>query len=232
MVAVVVPRGRARAICLALTLVMLLPACEGMMGASVPLTPQQQALRDRDKRWYQTVATGALVGAAAGAALGAASAGDDYGMGILIGAGLGLVTGALTGLFVADRNLGFEKREASAQDRIVSAQQIATSLEDAAVTSETVAAQNKERLVLLARQYDAKQITIAQYRAETKPMRDDVELMRKASGEAGEALQKLAAASAEVPQLMTEDPRIRAAQQRMDRSANELDAALKSVPLV
>ena len=31
---------------------------------------------------------------------------------------------------------------------------------------------------------------------------------------------------------MSEEPKIRSAQRRMDRSANELDAALKSVPLV
>ena len=232
MVAVISSLGGMRKTGLALALLMLLPACEGGMGASGPLTPQQQALRDQSKRWYQTAATGALAGAATGAAIGALASSNNRGSGALIGAGIGLLVGLAAGAMVAERNLGFEKREASAQDRLASAQQISANLQQAAATSEQVTAQNKQKLAMLSRQYDAKQITAAQYRTETNAMREDVELMRKTANEAGEARQKLAANASEVPQLMSEDPKIRSAQQRMDRSANELDAALKSVPLV
>ncbi len=86
--------------------------------------------------------------------------------------------GALTGLFVADRDLGFETREATAHDRIVSARQVAANLGQAAVTSEMATSQNRQRLTALARQYGGKQITAARCRAETKPMRDDVDPMR------------------------------------------------------
>lgn len=232
MVAVISSLGGMRKTALALALLMFLPACEGGMGASGPLTPQQHALRDQSKRWYQTAATGALAGAATGAAIGALASSNNRGSGALIGAGIGLLVGLAAGAMVAERNLGFEKREASAQDRLASAQQISANLQQAAHTSETVTHQNKLKLAALARQYEAKQITAAQYRAETNAMREDVELMRKTANEAGEARQKLAANASEVPQLMSEDPKIRSAQQRMDRSANELDAALKSVPLV
>lgn len=232
MVAVISSLGGMRKTGLALALLMLLPACEGGMGGSGPLTPQQQALRDQSKRWYQTAATGALAGAATGAAIGALASSNNRGSGALIGAGIGLLVGLAAGAMVAERNLGFEKREASAQDRLASAQQISANLQQAAATSEQVTAQNKQKLAMLSRQYDAKQITAAQYRAQTNAMREDVELMRKTANEAGEARQKLAANASEVPQLMSEDPKIRSAQQRMDRSANELDAALKSVPLV
>lgn len=218
---------------LALAVVLLLPACQGGMGGSSgPLTPQQQALRDQSNRWWQTTATGALAGAATGAAIGALASGNNRGSGALIGAGIGLLAGTLAGVMVAERNYGFEKRESSAQDRIASAQQMSANLQQAAATSEQVTAQNKQKLAMLNRQYEAKQISAAQYRAETNAMREDVDLMRKTAKDAGEARQKLAANAREIPQLMSEDPKISSAQQRMDRSANELDAALKSVPLV
>jgi len=218
---------------LVLALLTVLPACEGGMGGSSgPLTPQQQALRDQSRRWYQTAATGAAVGAATGAAIGAVASSGNRGLGAAIGGGVGAGVGWIAGAAVANRNLEFEKREASAQDRIASARQISANLQQAAATSEQVTAQNKQKLAMLGRQYEARQITAEQYRSETNAMREDVELMRKTSTEAGEARQKLAAASTDVPQLMSEDPKIRSAQQRMDRSANELDAALKSVPLV
>ena len=233
MVAVISSLGGMRKTGLALASVLMLAACQsGVGGSSGPLTPQQQALRDQSNRWWQTTATGALAGAATGAAIGALASSGNRGSGALIGAGIGLLAGTLAGAMVAERNLGFEKREASAQDRIASAQQVAANLQQAAATSEMVTQQNLQRLSALQRQYEAKQISAAQYRAETNAMREDVDLMRKTAQEAGEARQKLAANAQQVPQLMSEDPKISSAQQRMNKSANDLDAALRTVPLV
>jgi len=216
----------------ALSFVVLLPACQtGMAGSSTgSLTPQQQALRDQSSRWYQTVGTGALVGAASGAALGAAVS-RDRGQGAAIGAGLGLLMGLAAGAFVAERNLGFENREASATQRIQSAQQVAANLQQAAATSERVTADNKVRLAQLDRQYRANQITAAQYRAQTEAMRQDVDVMRKTANEARDARQQLVASARQVPQLMNEEPKIDAAQRSMERSAAELETALRQVPL-
>jgi outer membrane lipoprotein SlyB len=223
----------ARITAAALSLALLLPACEtpgGAYGApAAPLTPQQQAMREQSQRWNRTVATGALVGTAAGAGLGAAFA-RNSGTGALIGAGVGLLAGALAGAMVADRNLAFENREGSASQRIASAQQIAANLNSAAAASEQVTADNRRRLADLDRQYRAGQITAAQYQSQTATMRQDVEVMRKTAAEARDARQRLVASAREVPQLMNEESKIDGAQRRLEVSANDLEEALRRVP--
>lgn len=226
MTMVIASLGAARKIGLALACVSMLSACEAGMASSTPLTPQQQALRDQSKRWWQTSVTGAAVGAASGAAIGAMASGNSRGA--LIGAGVGLLAGALAGVLVAERNFEFEKREASAQDRIRAAQQVAVNLQQAAATSETVTKQNIQRLKVLDQQYAAKQISAGQYQSELNGMRDDAALIRKTAQEAGEARSRLAASSRDVPQLMSEDAKFSAAQKRLDRTADDLDAALRS----
>jgi methyl-accepting chemotaxis protein len=131
---------------------------------------------------------------------------------------------------VAERNLGFEKREASASQRIEAAQQIASNLNNTASASEQVARQNQQKLAQLDRQYRAGQITAAQYRNETATMRQDAELMRKTAGEARDARQRLVASAREVPQLMNEEAKIDQAQRRLDAAASDLESALRRVP--
>jgi gas vesicle protein len=122
------------------------------------------------------------MGAAGAAAFGRGNTGQNA----LIGAGIGALVGFAAGMAVAERNLGFENREAGASQRIQSAQQVASNLNNTAAASEAVAKQNQQRLAQLDRQYRAGQITAAQYRAETETMRQDTELMRK-TADAAEA---------------------------------------------
>lgn len=217
---------------IALSLVVLLSACQSGAGSNgAPLTPQQQALRDQSTRWYETVGTGALVGAAAGAGVGAAVSGGNRGQGALIGAGVGLIGGLVAGSVIANRNLGYENREASASQRIQSAQQVAANLDQLAATSETVTAQNRRKLVELDREYRAKQITAAQYRGETEAMRQDLDVMRKNASDARQARQGLVDNAKDVPQLMAQEPKMDMAQHRLEQSASQLEQALRTVPL-
>ena len=91
----------ARATAAALSLALLLTACQsqgGSTGMNAPpyaaLSPQQQQLRQQSQRWNRTTLTGAGFGALSGAALGA-SVGNNRGEGALIGALAGLVLGTL-----------------------------------------------------------------------------------------------------------------------------------------
>ncbi len=224
------PALRSAAAILSLTL--LLPACETTQtgAGGQPLTPQQQAMRQQSQRWNQTAATGAVAGAALGAGIGAMSRGRNTGQNALIGAGIGALVGLAAGMAVAERNLGFENREANASQRIESAQQIAQNLNNTAAASEQVAKQNQQKLAQLDRQYRAGQITAAQYRAETATMRQDAELMRKTAEEARDARQRLVASARQVPQLMNEEARIDQAQRRLETAADDLESALRRVP--
>jgi gas vesicle protein len=219
-----------------LSLSLLLPACQNpnvgtSPGASSrPLTAEQQAMRQQSQRWNQTVATGALAGAATGAAAAAAFGRGNTGQNALIGAGIGALIGLAAGMAVADRNLGFEKREASASQRIEAAQQIAANLNNTATASEQVARQNRQRLAQLDRQFRAGQITAAQYREESETMREDLALMRTTAGEARDARQRLVASAREIPQLMNEEAKIDQAQRRLDGAADNLESALRRVP--
>ncbi|NBS45213.1 MAG: hypothetical protein EBT34_16060 [Acetobacteraceae bacterium] len=145
-------------------------------------------------------------------------------------AATGALVGLAAGMAVAERNLGFENREANASQRIQSAQQIANNLNNAAASSEAVAKQNQQKLAQLDRQYRAGQITAAQYRNETETMRQDAELMRKTAGEARDARQRLVASSRQVPQLMNEEAKIDQAQRRLESAADDLESALRRVP--
>ena len=215
-----------------LSLSLLLPACQNPnVGASgQPLTAEQQAMRQQSQRWNQTAATGALAGAAVGAAGAAAFGRGNTGQNALIGAGIGALVGLAAGMTVAERNLGFENREANASQRIQSAQQVANNLNNTAAASEQVAKQNQQKLAQLDRQYRAGQITAAQYRSETATMRQDAELMRKTAGEARDARQRLVASSRQVPQLMNEEAKIDQAQRRLEAAADDLESALRRVP--
>jgi len=215
-----------------LSLSLLLPACQNPnVGAGgQPLTAEQQAMRQQSQRWNQTAATGALAGAATGAAAAAAFGRGNTGQNALIGAGIGALVGLAAGMAVAERNLGFEKREASASQRIEAAQQVASNLNNTAAASEQVARQNQQRLARLDQQYRAGQISAAQYRSQTETMRQDAELMRKTAGEARDARQRLVASAREVPQLMNEEAKIDQAQRRLEAAADDLESALRRVP--
>jgi hypothetical protein len=218
---------------MALSLMLVLTACQtpGSAAGAAGLSPQQQALREQSNRWNMTVGTGALVGAGGGAAIGAAAAGrNNRAAGAVVGGLVGLIGGAVAGTAIANRNLGFENRELSAAQRTESAQQVAQNLNNAASTAEQVTQDNRRRLAQLDQQFRGGQITAAQYRDESASMRQDVDLMKRTSGEAKDARQRLVASASNQPQLMAQEGRIDSAQRRLEVSANDLEDALRRVP--
>lgn len=222
-------RGRKRSLLAVLLCLSLATTGCVTTDAESSFTPEQQQLREQKARWNQTVATGAVAGAATGTAIGAV-AGKGSLEGILIGAVAGLVVGTVAGMVVADRNLEFEKRELSAEQRIAAARTATQNLETRAGTSEALARSNRARLDQLDSQYRANLITADKYRAETAVMRKDVELIRESAEDAKKARDKIVASSAQVPQLKAEEPKMGSAQRRMENSANQIEEKLNRIP--
>ena len=86
------------------------------------ISTQERMKRQQAQRWNQTTATGTATGAGVGALIGGLVAGRG---GALMGAGVGALVGLAAGALVAERNLTFENREATASERIASARDIA-----------------------------------------------------------------------------------------------------------
>lgn len=203
----------------------------GPFANTANLTPAQRQLRSQDQRWWQTTATGAAAGAALGATAGMAFAHPNQrGEAALLGALIGGVAGLMAGASMADRTLGFENREASANQRIASAQQAASSFEQAARTAEQVTAENSRRLEALDRQYRARQITAAQYRAAAQPIMQDKELMERAAADARTMRQRIIGQGDAVPGITAAEARIGPAQRSLESSAAQLDELLRRVP--
>lgn len=188
---------------------------------------QERIKRQQSQRWNQTTATGTATGAGVGALIGGVVAGRS---GALVGAGVGALVGLAAGALVADRNLTFENREATASDRIASAREIASSLNEAANTAEQLGKKNRRKIIKLGQLYESGQITAGQYRAETANMRLDQELIRKRADEARDAKQRLQGSSSDLAQLTAEERTIDQAQRRLEKAAEDLEAALNRVP--
>lgn len=198
-------------------------------SSSQALTPQQQQLRAQKERWNQTALTGAVAGAAVGAGIGALAS-QGSGSAALIGGLIGLVAGLAAGAAVADRNMKFENRELSAEQRIAAAKEATQQLEQQATLSETVARMNEELLDSLDAQYHAKQITAAKYRAEAQISAEDLKLIKASSEDTKKTRERIASSSQEVPQLQAEDPKLQQLQLRFDESARQIETKLSRLP--
>lgn len=208
----------------------LLGGCVTTSTPEVGLTPEQAALRQQKENWNRTVATGALAGAAVGAGVGLAVGGQNRGAAALVGGLLGAAVGTLAGVAVANRNLKFENRELSAEQRIAAARESSQNLEARAATSEALAAKNRARLDELDRQYRSNQITAAQYRAEASGIRKDVDLIKESANDAQSARTKIVTSSQQVPGLMAEEPKMSSAQRRLEQSADQIEEKLNRIP--
>lgn len=207
---------------------MAVAGCE-MPEAQPDLTPQQVQLRQQRERWNQTVLTGAVAGAALGAGIGAL-AGHGSTTGVLIGLFAGLAAGAAAGKAVADRNMKFENRELSAQQRIDAAKQTTAELQQAAALSENIVRSNEEKLAALDAQYKAEKITAAKYRAEAQNMTEDAKQIRAFAEDAKKAREKIDTSSAQVPALAEEGPKMEDCQRRLQDCADQLEAKLAQLP--
>ena len=192
------------------------------------ISTQERMKRQQAQRWNQTTATGTATGAGVGALIGGLVAGRG---GALMGAGVGALVGLAAGALVAERNLTFENREATASERIASARDIADFLNEVANHAEQLGKQNRRKIIKLGQLYESGQITAGQYRAETANMRQDTELIRKRADEARDAKQRLQSSSSDLSQLTAEERTIDQAQRRLERAAEDLEAALGRVPL-
>ena len=211
---------------------MALAGCASEQG----LTAEQKLLREQKARWNQTVAVGALVGAAAGAGIGAAAAAAsggnsrDAGIAALVFGAVGLVAGLVEGMKTADRNLKFENQELSALQRVAAAEETTKILNDRAAAAESTTASNRARLDDLDRQFRANEITAIKYRAEAETMRKDLELMQEYAGDARKARTAIVTSGEQVSQLLVEEPKMSAAQRRLEQSAESLQEKLNRVP--
>jgi len=209
---------------------LLLGGCVTTSTPEVGLTPEQAALRQQKANWNRTVLTGTATGAAVGATVGAIAGGNNRGAAALVGGLLGAVVGTVAGAVVADRNLKFENRELNAEQRIAAARESTQNLEARAATSEAIAAKNRARLDELDRQYRSNQITAAQYRTEAASMRKDVDLIKESADDARSARAKLVTSSQQVAGLMAEEPKMSAAQRRLEQSADQIEEKLNRIP--
>jgi outer membrane lipoprotein SlyB len=225
------PRRRFRVAALAIALPLALSACMGAPAFDPTLTPAQNQLRQSNASWNSTVATGALAGAATGALAGAALS-NNRGQGALIGGLIGLAGGLAAGALVAERNFTFANREASAQSRIENATAVANALEQQSRNAQQVVEQNRRMLADLDRQYRARQITAADYRARTQSMRADLAQMRQGVENGRQAREQINQVSGDLPALRAQEDRIRPAQRRLEASAAELEELLNRVPAV
>jgi len=224
--------ARNRALALVLSAALALSGCVTTSGGSENLTPAQRQLRQQTERFNETVATGALVGALLGCALGAAIDKNDRGRGCAAGGVVGGVTGAGSGYYVATRNQTYATREQAAQARITAAQREAEDLSRTAAIADQVTRENLAQIERLDRSFKARQLSAAQYRAQTESMRTDLQAIRSAAEGAGKSAQALAADSAGPggPVLSDQAMRVAQAKRRLDGSVNALEEALKRVP--
>ena len=230
MTSLAIAAGFGRKLLSVLVCAAMVTACAGE-SPNQALTPEQQQLRAEKQRYNSTVVTGALAGAAVGAGAGLlASGGNNSLAALLIGTAIGAVAGAVAGTMVAERNLKFERRELSANDRIQSAQQTSTLLQSQAVKAEALAKKDQDRLDELDAQYRANAITAARYRSEASTIKKDAELIRESANDAKSARTKVVASGAQLPKLLDEEPKMGAAQRSLEQSADQLEEKLKRIP--
>jgi hypothetical protein len=197
------------------------------------LTPAQNQLRQANRNWYTTVATGVAGGAALGALAGSAMGGRGQRTeAALIGGLIGAVGAGMAATQVASRNYDFANRELNAQQRLQAANSQVSRLETLANAAESTAAQNRRTLEELDRQYRARQITAADYVQRTQVLRQDLAEMQTAVSNARDMRQQLLTSRGSMPELRAAEERMGPAQRRLEASASELDELLKRVPSV
>jgi hypothetical protein len=155
----------------------------------------------------------------------------DRAQGAVIGAAAGAALGGGAGYYIATRNERFATREEAANARITAARREANDLARTASVAERVTRENRARIGELDRRYRAGQITAAQYRQETAAMREDLSNMRNAARKAGEVSVAMAGdAGSSDAALRAQANRAAEAQRTLERSAAQLEEALRRVP--
>lgn len=208
--------------------------CSSMGEGDANLTPEQQQLRAQKQRWNETMISGIAVGAALGAAGGLAVAASTRDGNValigLIGAGVGALIGAAVGALVADRNLEFEQSEMSANERLAAAQRSTQNLEARAASSEAIVRSDLTKLDQLDAQFRANGITARQYRTAAASIRKDLDLIKESAEDAKKAREKINTVGQQHSQLLVEEPKMGAAQLRLENSANEIAEKLNRIP--
>ncbi len=171
--------GRVRALVCAVALAVGVSACQTTGGSSSsgqPLSSQEQALADRNARFGQTVAEGALVGAGIGALAGFLIGGDVESA--AIGAGAGALVGAGAGYFVASENQDYATREQALDGQIRQARQLVAEYEQDLAVSRQLVANKRSRVAQLRSQLQAGTIAQSQYEAEIDSVERSIDLLQ------------------------------------------------------
>ncbi|TDH62160.1 hypothetical protein E2C06_13385 [Dankookia rubra] len=212
-----------------------LTSCAETFSAGQPLTPAQQELKQANQRFAQTTGEGALIGALIGAGLGAALGGHNRGQAALIGAGAGALFGGTAGYLVARNSFAQARTEANLRKAITEADLDAAAYNRSAVASEQIEAEARTRIAALDAQYRQKTITAGQYRQNIASYRESSDIMKKQLAQMGQTADSLRSDAITVPpadgEMMARSAsQIDQARQREQRSYEELEALLASVP--
>ena len=169
---------RIRAVICAMALAVGVSACQTTGGSSgQPLTAQEQALADRNARFGQTVAEGALVGAGIGALAGFLIGGDAESA--AIGAGAGALVGAGAGYYVASENQDYATREEALDGQIQQTRQLVAEYQQDVAVSRQLVANKRSRIAQLTSQLQSGSITQSQYQSEMSSVQRSIDLLQQ-----------------------------------------------------
>ncbi len=172
-------RASHRACALLLAACLTLTGCAAGAVADDPsLSPEENQLRKANARFTQTVGEGAAVGAIAGGLAGALLGGRNRVAMAALGATAGGALGAGAGFLVARNNAARTHSEADYNTAIDQAQQDAAAYRTSADAARGIASNCVAQINALDRQYRARQITAAQFRASVAHYQKDNELLQ------------------------------------------------------
>jgi hypothetical protein len=163
---------------IATALALVLTGCQTTGGATQDASGTPTAeLEERNSRFNETVATGAVVGAVLGGALGYFIGGDAKSA--AIGAGAGGIGGGLVGREVALNNLNEAERQETLRQRIqIADQEVQEYRADVRKTREVVQRQNA-RIDRLKQQVRAGEVSQDQYEAEIGRVNNSIRVIEE-----------------------------------------------------
>lgn len=216
-------RTPARGLVLVLTMSLVLGGCQTTRGADrAELTPEQLALREQADEFNSTVGTGAVAGAVIGGLLGALLDSNNRGRGAALGAAAGAALGGGAGYYIASQNERYASSEQALYAKIQAADREVVRFRGMVANTQTVVAQQRQRLQMLQQQYRAGRVSEAEYRNRLAVAREDAEAIQTMIGGNQEIVQAM---QGDIHALRRRGEDTRALEQRLaelQRSQREL----------
>lgn len=222
---------RHRAITTVCAIGIVVSGCAGQAAYDSGLSPAQNQLRQANARFNQTVGEGAVAGALLGGIAGLALGGRNRAGAAALGAGAGAALGAGAGYLVARNNLSRSSTEAQFNDAIQQASADADAYRSSAAASQQIADQATADATRLSAQYQARQITAAQYRAGLAKYQADNDIITKQVSQAQQTAAALrqdsrVASGSNGDQLASSASDIEASRRQLEQSQARLSRAL------